>query len=211
MVVFSDREEVKHWLERIEPPERRCEVAVALVARTALRVAPLLGSRLELGGILARRKDARARILSDLVLPSLRATQLSWASAKYPARANEIRAAAAVAADFSAGAVFANRTANAPPLSRSPAAADTADAAAAVAAAAAGTAAADTAAAIAAVAAAFHAATVASRSRAAVATDAADAAAVTALIDSNRFVAELAGLPLWPNGARIGRSGLGGP
>ena len=46
MVDFSDREEVKRWLDAIEPAPRRREVAIALAARAALRVVPLLGREL---------------------------------------------------------------------------------------------------------------------------------------------------------------------
>jgi len=39
MAEFSNRDEVKRWLDAIEPAERRREIAVALAARAALRFA----------------------------------------------------------------------------------------------------------------------------------------------------------------------------
>ncbi len=86
MIDFSDREDVQRWLDTIEPAKRRREVAVALAARAALRVTPLLGREL------TRGKRSRATVLSDFVLPSLRATALAWAAAKYPAHGSELRA-----------------------------------------------------------------------------------------------------------------------
>jgi hypothetical protein len=42
---------------------------------------------------------SRATVLSDWMLPSLRATALAWAAAKYPARGSELRGYAVAAAD----------------------------------------------------------------------------------------------------------------
>ena len=64
MVDFSDREEIERWVNAIEPAKRRREVAVALAARAALRVTPLQGQK------------SAPNFLSDIVLPSLRATAL---------------------------------------------------------------------------------------------------------------------------------------
>ena len=93
MVDFSDREEIRRWLNRIRPAARRREVATALAARAALRVMPLLGGELRQG------KSPRVTNLSDFVLPSLRAAALPWAAARYPAHGSELRAAARAAAD----------------------------------------------------------------------------------------------------------------
>src|SRR5271166_6267510 len=91
MVNFSDREDSRRWLDAIKSAKRRREVAVAMAARAALRVTPLLS--LGLG-----KPGPRATVLSDWVLPSLRATALQWAAAKYPAHGSELRAAASAAA-----------------------------------------------------------------------------------------------------------------
>ena len=88
---FSDREDSRRWLDAIKPAKRRREVAVAMAARAALRVTPLLS--LGLG-----KPGPRATVLSDWVLPSLRATALQWAAAKYPAHGSELRASATAAA-----------------------------------------------------------------------------------------------------------------
>jgi hypothetical protein len=77
MVVFSGRGDIGRWLRTIQPAKRRREVAVALAARAALRVTPLLARK--------------------LLLPSLRATASAWAAAKYPAQHSELRVSAASA------------------------------------------------------------------------------------------------------------------
>ena len=108
MVDFSDREEVKRWLDEIVPAQRRREVAVALAARAALRVLPLLGREL------THRARQRDEILSAVALPCLRATALSWAAGKYPTHGPEVSAvadAAAVAARAAADAARAVRVA----------------------------------------------------------------------------------------------------
>ena len=92
MVDFSDREEVKRWLDAIEPAPRRREVAIALAARAALRVVPLLGRELRFRLL---RPD---EILSARMLPCLRATETAWAGAKYSIHSDELRAYAAAAA-----------------------------------------------------------------------------------------------------------------
>lgn len=174
---FSDRMDVKRWLDRIKPARRRREVAVAMAARAALRVAPLLVKELPRG----RR---RGEILSTIVLPSLRANALSWAAGKYPTRDDEIRTAAGT---FSANVVFAAAAAE-----------FTADAANSAAKAAGAVAFAADAGANAAAFAVFAADEVpAAGANAAATAYAADAA----LIDSGRSGVELAGMPLWPNGA----------
>src|SRR5271166_235330 len=104
MVDFSDRKNIKRWLDAIKPAKRRREIAVALAARAALRVTPLLGVALTQG------ERSQATVLSDFVLSSLRATALSWAAAKYPAHGSELRAAA-LAASKAAAARAAARAA----------------------------------------------------------------------------------------------------
>jgi hypothetical protein len=89
MVDFSNRGNIKRWLDAIQPGTRRREIAVALAARAALRETPLLG--------LESTQGERA-VLSGFVLSSLRATAVSWAAAKYPAHGGELRAAALAAA-----------------------------------------------------------------------------------------------------------------
>jgi hypothetical protein len=189
MVDFAKADDVKRWLDAIEPAERRREVAIALAARAALRVTPLLGRELRLG------KRTHDEILLTFILPPLRATALSWVAAKYPARGHSLGTAAfAVAFD-----AFAHTEAD------DPAAHDAARATTAafvtLEAADAAIAAAD--AAFAAVDAASFAATpnVDAAIFAAAFADASDASNDAALIDSGRSAAELAGTPLWPNGA----------
>ena len=106
MAEFSNRDEVKRWLDAIEPAERRREVAVALAARAALRVLPLLGRELRFRLL---RPD---EILSARVLPCLRATGTAWVGARYPAHSNELRAYAAAAAFAAAGARAVDAAAN---------------------------------------------------------------------------------------------------
>jgi hypothetical protein len=185
MVDFLDRDEVKLWLDAIEPAQRRREVAVALAARAALRVTPLLGRELTVGG------PSRGNLLSALVLPSLRAAALRWVAAKYPTHGNELRAAGRAAV-----ADIAPDTAPSAAANASFAASFAADAAAAAHAAASET---DGDAALAAdfAVAAADAVDADAAAAAAAAAFASDAA----LVDSGRSGAELAGLPLWPNGA----------
>jgi len=100
MVDFSDRDDIKRWLDAIEPAKRRREVAVAMAARAALRVTPLLGLELT---------RSQATVPSGYVLASLRATALPWAAAKYPAYDSELHAAAsaAVVYVFAVGGAYA--------------------------------------------------------------------------------------------------------
>ena len=204
MVDFSDREEVRRWLDAIKPEKRRCEVAVALAARAALRVAPQLGQEQPRG------KRKRERILSTLVLPCLRAGALAWVSSRYPTHLDELLTAAAAgsiaagASDFDevraavlTAAALARAVQAAWALNDDEAADPmfdvTANAAAAVAFA--GKIAAD-----AAYVYAYAADGAAYLTRAA-ARAAAYTAADAAVIDSGRSAAELAGAPLWMNGA----------
>ena len=208
MVDFSDRNGIRRWLDGIEPAERRREAAIALAARAVLRVAPLLVTQLKAG------INRPAVVLAEIVLPSLRATALPWVAAKYPAHGNELRAAARAAAFAAAypAAAFAAYPATAAARAAYAAAAEAADTAAFAADAAdaaryaayaAAAEAADTAR-YAAYAAAAEAADTAAFAADADAADAARYAAYAAdaaFIDSGRSAAELAGLPLWADGA----------
>ena len=84
MVDFSKPDKIERWFEAIEPGRRR-EVAVALTARAALRETPLLESELHRRG---------QPVLSDYVLPCLRATAVAWAASRYPAYLDDLRAPA---------------------------------------------------------------------------------------------------------------------
>jgi hypothetical protein len=87
MVDFAKADDVKRWLDAIEPAERRREVAMALAARAALRGLPQL-----VRGWLSPKE--RAEILDSLVLPCLRAAAISWVAAKYRAQSAGLRAIA---------------------------------------------------------------------------------------------------------------------
>jgi hypothetical protein len=99
MVDFANSDHIKRWLEPIKPAKRRREVALAMAARSALRVTPLVGGELTQG------KRSALTVLSDFVLPSLRATALAWVVAKYPRRAAELQSFAASAAVAALSAV----------------------------------------------------------------------------------------------------------
>ena len=165
MVEFKDREDIKRWLDQIEPAQRRREVAVALAARAALRVLPLLSRELTQG------RRTHTEVLSDLILPCLRATALPWVAGKYPTHGNVLRTAADAAATAATAATAAYVARAAATAATAATADDAADAAA-------------------------YAATAATAATA----DAATADDAT-LIDSGRSGAELAGAPLWPSGA----------
>jgi hypothetical protein len=70
------------------------EVSVAFAARAALRVLPVV------------QLEKRETYIRDLVLPVFRATAVSWAAAKYPAREKEL----ATACRAAAGALAAQST-----------------------------------------------------------------------------------------------------
>lgn len=84
VVDFANHDEVKRWLNAIKPIEQQREVAVAMAARAALRVLPLLAREL--------RRGARAEgdIQAHLILSCLRAAALSWTAGRYPVR-DELR------------------------------------------------------------------------------------------------------------------------
>jgi hypothetical protein len=192
MVDFSDRRDIKRWLNAINPAKRRREVVVAMAARASLRVTPRL--RLSLG-----KSRSRATVLSNWVLPSLRATALAWATAKYPARGSELRGyadAAAYAAGVAASAAD-EAYPYAPDVYTAIDASNAANAAAASAAHPAAAARADDAAASAAAYAIAHATDACDADTAFVAACASD----VALIDGGGSSSELMEFPLWPNRA----------
>ena len=81
---INDQESLEAWLEG-----QSLEVAAAIAARTALRVAPLTFRD-------ARKARSAKEVSAFLVLTSVvfRASALARVAAKYPARANELNAAA---------------------------------------------------------------------------------------------------------------------
>ncbi|MGH6846713.1 MAG: hypothetical protein ACREC0_04520, partial [Methylocella sp.] len=87
MANFKNNDELRAWL-RTQPRE----VAVALAARAALRVLPIV--------LTAERKG----YMRDVVLPVFRATAAAWAAGKYPAHETELAAAAAAYAAYAAAA-----------------------------------------------------------------------------------------------------------
>jgi hypothetical protein len=76
---IKSRRQFEAWLGK-----QPSEVAVALAARVALRVLPVVQS-------------AKGGYRGCLVLPVFRATAVSWSTAKYPAHGTELAAYAAVA------------------------------------------------------------------------------------------------------------------
>ena len=98
---INDQESLEAWLEG-----QSLEVAAAIAARTALRVAPLTFRD-------ARKARSAKEVSAFLVLTSVvfRASALARVAAKYPARANELNAAALVAAARAAAAVAAGAAA----------------------------------------------------------------------------------------------------
>jgi hypothetical protein len=90
MIDFSTLEEIGFWLAAIRPDERCREVAVALAARVALRVLPLV-IRTPNG------KPREGEHLSRFALPVFRAVVVPCAASWRPARAAELTSAASAA------------------------------------------------------------------------------------------------------------------
>jgi hypothetical protein len=87
LVEINNSEELKSWLR-----QQLREVSVAFAARAALRVAPV-----------SEMATPDERYWRDIVLPSSRATAVSWAAARYPARETELAARIATAAFVAVG------------------------------------------------------------------------------------------------------------
>ena len=95
---FSTREELRSWLESL-PPEQGRAVAVAIAARAALRVAPLVA------------RDTKHNIrFENLTFDVFFAAALARVAADYPSRTNELHAAAGAFTQTGANAAAANAT-----------------------------------------------------------------------------------------------------
>ena len=68
MVDFSDKQDVEQWLMQIVPTAKRRKVAIAMAARAALRVLPLVAS--------VSNRESSDR-LETILLPVLRATSVA--------------------------------------------------------------------------------------------------------------------------------------
>ncbi|MFO1126017.1 MAG: hypothetical protein U1E25_12595 [Methylocystis sp.] len=124
---FGNREDLEGWLSAQKP-----DVALAIAARTALRVVPLAERAFP------KSEDALSvRRFLDLMGAIFRATALARVAAVYTARANELRTTSAATAAYAAAADAVAVAAAAPAAFAADAAAYAADAAAADAAAAA--------------------------------------------------------------------------
>jgi hypothetical protein len=87
-VYFPDIDQARSWFER-QPRE----VAVTMAARAALRILPLI--------VTGPPNQIRRRNLGDVVLTYFRGAAVSWASAKFPVHAAELRKPAGDAANAS--------------------------------------------------------------------------------------------------------------
>ncbi len=94
-VNLSDRKQFEAWLR-----QQKREVCVAIAARAALRVLPVLVT-----AFVGRLKNSA--VTAAVILPVIRAMALPLAAAKYPARGNELRAAARAASAAATPAVRA--------------------------------------------------------------------------------------------------------
>jgi hypothetical protein len=179
MTNFLDRDEAQRWLMGIGPLARRREVAISLAARAALRVLPLLAAEFRV------TPRPRVAILSELVLSLFHAVAFAWVAAKYPSRAVVSVGAVGRPADGADDLASYIRISSAAPNAGAPDARTAAHAA------------------YSAYAAAVSRISTTGAVQAIVADgDSAVAAGVDAAwIDSGRSAAELAGSPLWPNGA----------
>ncbi len=90
------------------------DAAVALAARAALRVAPLLVNAL------GPRGGGASRVGKEVVLPVFRAAAVPWVACKYPTHRPEISASAADAASAAADADLVDRGASAAALAGRP-------------------------------------------------------------------------------------------
>ncbi len=103
---ISSRQELRDWLESL-PPEQRREVAVAIAARAALRVVPLV----ETDGSEWHIYDARR--FQSLTFNVFCVAASARVAAQYPTHANELRAYADSAAAAARAAADAADAANA--------------------------------------------------------------------------------------------------
>jgi hypothetical protein len=93
MVDFSDFREARLWLEG-----HPRTVSVTIASRAALRVLPLI--------VMGQGRRRRNNFSSKIVLPVFRATAVTWAVAKFPARSRKLRTS--VRASTHADAAYAD-------------------------------------------------------------------------------------------------------
>ena len=103
MARIANQKDFKDWLDG-RPGDVRAGIAIALAARVALRVLPFAQFQIP-----PRGGKQRTRSFIQLTAAIFRCTALARAAAKYPARANELRAAYAAdaAAAYAADAAYA--------------------------------------------------------------------------------------------------------